>query len=460
MSQPGTFDAFRALPDPAAHVFETSQGDPLGALLTRATPGDIATAALSAEGPLAGLPIGIKDNLCTRDLPTTAASRILEGYRSPFDATVVERLRAAGALIVAKTNLDEFAMGSTGQHSAFKPTLHPLSPTHSPGGSSSGSAAAVAAGWLPAALGSDTGGSLRQPAATCGLVGFKPTYGRVSRHGLIAFASSLDHIGWLTRSVADAALLFDVLAGPDPRDPSALRDAPLRASAQPTPRIPALRLGLLPALIEDTPIHPAISRAFSALIEGLRSAGATLPDLSPAHLELAGPTYTAISSAEAASNLARYEGLRFGQRASGPSGAPSTVEAFATHTRSALLGAEVQRRLLLGHSLLSGQTTLANAQNARAHIRKNLDEALTHVDALLTPTTPDTAPRRDAPDDPEHHRDRFTLPANLAGLPAISLPLGHDADGLPFGLQLIGRRGHDAHLLAIARALEAFLTTA
>ncbi|TXD42748.1 Asp-tRNA(Asn)/Glu-tRNA(Gln) amidotransferase subunit GatA, partial [Lujinxingia vulgaris] len=321
------------------------------------------------------------------------------------------------------------------------------------------SAAAVAAGWLPAALGSDTGGSLRQPASTCGVVGFKPTYGRVSRHGLIAFASSLDHVGWLTRSVADAALLFDVLAGPDPRDPRALTDAPPRASTPPFPRIPALRLGLLPALIENTSIHPAIARAFSALTERLQSAGATLLDLFPQHLELAGPTYTAISSAEAASNLARYEGLRFGQRAPlSLDEAPTSVEALARHTRSALLGPEVQRRLLLGHSLLSGQTTLANAQHARAHIQKNLDEALTHVDALLTPTTPDTAPPLQDADDPEHHRDRFTLLANLAGLPAISLPLGHDAAGLPFGLQLIGRRGHDARHLAIARALEAFIT--
>lgn len=469
MSQPGTFDAFAALPRPAERFFEKSQGDPLGALLSSANPEVIAASALSAEGPLAGLPIGIKDNLCTRDLPTTAASRILDGYRSPFDATVVERLRAAGALIVAKTNLDEFAMGSTGQHSAFRPTRHPLNAAHSPGGSSSGSAAAVAAGWLPAALGSDTGGSVRQPASTCGVVGFKPTYGRVSRHGLIAFASSLDHVGWLTRQVADAALLFDVLAGPDPRDPSALTNRPERASAMPIPRISALRLGLLPALIEETPIHPAIARSFDALNARLRSAGATLLDLLPAHLELAGPTYTAISSAEAASNLARYEGLRFGQRAplffdktppdEAPTDeAPTSVEALARRTRSVLLGEEVQRRLLLGHSLLSGQTTLANAQHARAHIQKNLDEALTRVDALLTPTTPDTAPRLQDADDPEHHRDRFTLLANLAGLPAISLPLGHDAAGLPFGLQLIGRRGHDARFLAIARALEAFIT--
>ncbi|RAL23976.1 Asp-tRNA(Asn)/Glu-tRNA(Gln) amidotransferase subunit GatA [Lujinxingia litoralis] len=455
MTAPRTFDQWRALPAPCAHFFAQARHDPLGALLASADPATfprVSPAPGEPAPPLQGLPIGIKDNLCTADLPTTAGSRHLEGFQPPFDATCVARLRRAGACIVAKTNLDEFAMGDTGRLSAFKPTRHPHSADHSPGGSSSGSAAAVAAGWLPAALGSDTGGSLRLPASFCGIVGFKPTYGMLSRHGLIALASSLDHVGLLTHSVADAALLFELLAGLDPLDPTSLPPGP----PAPAPAGPALRLGIPTEFIAHATLHPSIARAFEQLLDRLRQAGHTLVDVASPHLELATPAYIALATAEAASNMARFDGLRFGRRAPiTAADTPASFDDLARQTRTLLLGPEVRRRILTGTYLLAGDAPhLRRARQARALIHTELTAALTRVDALLTPTSPELPPRQDAPLTHDHRRDRFTIPANLAGLPALSLPLGHTEQRLSFGLQLIGAHRGDRHLLAIARTLE------
>ncbi|RMH23437.1 MAG: Asp-tRNA(Asn)/Glu-tRNA(Gln) amidotransferase subunit GatA, partial [Gemmatimonadetes bacterium] len=432
--------------------------------------------AEAAEGPLAGVPVAVKDNLVTLDLPTTCASRLLEGYRSPYEATAVRRLREAGAVVVGKTNLDEFGMGSSNENSAFGPVLNPLDRTRVPGGSSGGSAAAVAAGIVPLALGSDTGGSVRQPAAFCGVVGFKPTYGRVSRYGLVAYASSLDQVGVLGRRVADAAAGLEAVAGHDPRDAtSAPRDVPeLRVAAARGAADGArpdgladLRIGL-PREYLPADLDPGVREAFEGACEALRAAGARLVDVSLPSTPYAVPAYYVIATAEASSNLARFDGVRFGRRApdveTGPEGAADAdVDAFRAmveRTRSWGFGREVRRRIVMGAFVLSAGYNEAYYGRA-CRVRRRLAAEFGRVfaseaDVLLTPTAPGVAfTLGERLDDPlaMYLSDIYTVTANLAGLPALSLPVGV-AGGLPVGGQLLGPPWSEAPLVRVAAALE------
>jgi aspartyl-tRNA(Asn)/glutamyl-tRNA(Gln) amidotransferase subunit A len=411
--------------------------------------------APEARGPLHGVPIALKDNLCTRGLATTASSKILAGYLPPYDATVVERLESAGAVVVGKTNCDEFAMGSSTENSAFGPALNPWDPTRTPGGSSGGSAVAVAAGMVTGALGSDTGGSIRQPAALCGLVGLKPTYGRVSRYGLIAFASSLDQIGPMTRVVGDAAALLQVLAGPDPRDAT--------ASATPVPRyedaltgsVEGVRIGVPRALVGDG-VDPEVRAAYDEALARLQASGARLVDVALPHAGYAIPVYYLVATAEASSNLARYDGVRYGARSAGA----HTLDEMYFRTRDEAFGAEVKRRIMLGTYVLSAgyyDAYYLKAQQVRTLIRRDYDAAFEAVDAVAMPTSPTPAFRlgeRTADPLQMYLNDVFTVSANLSGLPAISVPCGFSAAGLPIGLQLTGRAFDEALLLRVADAYE------
>jgi len=416
--------------------------------------------ALRASGvalPLAGVPIALKDNIVTTDAPTTCGSRILEGYRSPYDATVVSRLRAAGALIAAKTNLDEFAMGSSTEHSAYGRVLHPLDPERVPGGSSGGSAALVGAGVVAAALGSETGGSVRQPASFCGIVGVKPTYGRVSRFGLVAFGSSLDCVSVFGRTVDDAARVLAVIAGQDARDATTVAQLPLEL--QPVPgSLTGLRIGMpkeyFPADL-DAGVRAGVDRAAAAL----RALGAELVPVSLPHTAYAVPTYYVLAPAEAASNLARFDGARYGVRRVGPAGdLPSLYRA----TRGAGFGPEVRRRILVGTYVLSAgyyDAYYAKAQQVRNLIAADFSTAFGAggVDLLLTPTTPTPAFRAgEKTSDPVsmYLADIFVSAVSLAGLPALSLPSGR-SDGLPVGVQLVAPAFGEARMLAVAAALEA-----
>jgi aspartyl-tRNA(Asn)/glutamyl-tRNA(Gln) amidotransferase subunit A len=407
-------------------------------------------------GPLSGIPIAVKDNLCTADLPTTCGSRILEGYRSPFEATAVRRLKDAGGRIVGKTNMDEFAMGSSTEHSAYGPTRNPHDRTRVPGGSSGGSAAAVAAGIVPAALGSETGGSVRQPAAFCGVVGLKPTYGRVSRYGLVAFASSLDQVGIVARTVADAALVLSVVAGHDPRDStSAMREAPAALTeAAPPSGLEGLVVGV-PEEYFAAPLHPGVRSACRRALRRLEELGAELRDVRLPHTSAAVPAYHALANAEASSNLARFDGVRFGRRA----GSARSLDEMYDRTRG-LFGREVKRRILLGTWVLSaGAQDEVYASAVRARVRIRDDFRMVHasgVDLLFTPTTPAPAFRlgeRLADPYEMYLADAFTVAANLAGVPALSLPIGM-ADGLPVGGQLIGPAWSEGLLLRTAATLE------
>ena len=446
---------------------------------------DAAVARGERPGPLAGVPVAVKDNLCTRDAPTTCSSRILEGWRPPYDATAVQRLRAAGAVIVGKANLDEFAMGSSTESSAFGPTRNPRDLSRVPGGSSGGSAAAVAAGFAPLALGTDTGGSVRQPAALCGAVGLKPTYGSVSRYGLIAFASSLDQIGPIAASVADAAALFGVISGPDPLDSTSFDPAAVAAPRAAEGRagsagrtgavgdnpedgedevpegVEGLRIGVLAELcggLEGGGIGPAggggLAAAGAAGVEGvaadvaartaeaviaLEAAGAVVEAVSVPSTVLGLSAYYLIAPAEASSNLARYDGVRYGLRVEGATAAEMNVS-----TRTAGFGAEVKRRIMLGTYVLSAgyyDAFYAKALRARALIRRELDEAYERFDLLVCPTAPTTAFELGAKTaDPlsMYLNDVCTIPSNLAGHPAISVPFGSGDDGLPVGVQIMG----------------------
>ena len=434
----------------------------LHAYLTLDTKGSAAAAEAADEalsrgedrGPLHGIPIALKDNLVTRGLETTAGSRILAGWVPPYDATVVERLAAGGAVIVGKTNLDEFAMGSSTENSAYGPTRNPWDPDTVPGGSSGGSAAVVAVGSALGALGSDTGGSIRQPAALTGIVGFKPTYGLVSRYGLIAFASSLDQIGPLTTTVEDAVSVFEVIAGHDPSDATSYRG--------PVPEVrPALdgdptgmRVGVLTELSGEGN-EPAVLEAFERTLDALRGAGAVVKPMSLPACAEALNAYYLIAPAECSANLARFDGVRYGPRLDG-----DTVEQMMAATRSDGFGPEVTRRILLGTYALSAgyyDAFYGQAQKVRTLVIRDFRRAYGEVDVLVSPTSPTTAFRvGEKIDDPltMYLNDVATVPSNLAGDPAISVPVGLDGKGLPIGFQILAPALGEAALFRAAAAVE------
>ena len=406
------------------------------------------------RGPLHGLPVAIKDNLCTRGLATTAASRILAGYVPPYDATVVSRLERAGAVVIGKTNCDEFAMGSSTENSAFKPARNPWDPSRTPGGSSGGSAVAVAAGMVPVALGSDTGGSIRQPAALCGVTGLKPTYGRVSRYGLIAFASSLDQVGPLAATAADAAEVLQVIAGADPADATASREPVGDYVGALTGDVRHLRIGVPRRLLDG--VDAEVAGAVDAALDRLVARGATLVDVDLPHAAYAIPVYYLVATAEASSNLARFDGVRYGYRTAD---AP-TLEAMYRRTRDEAFGPEVKRRIMLGTYVLSAgyyDAFYLKAQQVRTLIRRDYDQAFGACDLVAMPTTPRPAfTLGEKVDDPlqMYLEDVFTVGANLSGLPAISVPCGWSSARLPIGLQLTGRPFDEATLLRAADTLE------
>ena len=411
--------------------------------------------AMPAPGPLAAVPIAVKDNIVGTDMPTTCASHILEGYVSPYDATAVRRLRAAGALVAAKANMDEFAMGSSTEHSAFGRVRHPLDPDRVPGGSSGGSAALVAAGVVPAALGSETGGSVRQPASFCGVVGVKPSYGRVSRFGLVAFGSSLDCISVFGRTVDDAARVLSVMSGHDPLD-ATMPDRPPMGVPAPLPDLRGIRIGL-PKEYFPADLHPGVAAAMERTRAAARELGAELVEVSLPHSAYAVPTYYIVAPAEAAANLARYDGVRYGRRRVGPAG---DIRALYQATRGEGFGPEVQRRILVGTYVLSAgyyDAYYRKAQRVRALIAGDFRRAFEdRIDLLLTPTTPTPAFRAgEKTDDPVamYLADVFVCAVSLAGLPALSLPVGR-SEGLPVGAQLIAPFFEDERLLAAAGALE------
>jgi aspartyl-tRNA(Asn)/glutamyl-tRNA(Gln) amidotransferase subunit A len=404
-------------------------------------------------GPLAGVPIALKDNLCQRGVPTTAGSRILSDWRPPYSATVVERVLAAGAVPVGKTNLDEFAMGSSTENSAFGPTRNPHDPSRVPGGSSGGSAASVAAEMTAIALGSDTGGSIRQPAALCGVVGLKPTYGLVSRYGLIAFASSLDQIGPFAQTVADAALLLEAIAGHDPWDSTSLPEESPSLLSHVDDGVAGKRIGLPRELVEgaDEDVVAAVERA----AQSLRDAGATVVDLSVPEFRLGLSAYYLIAPAEASSNLARYDGVRYGLRVDA-----EDVAAMNEATRTAGFGAEAKRRIMLGTYALSAgyyDAYYGQALKVRTLMIEAFRRTYRDVDLLLGATAPSVAFTFGAKTDNPlamYLSDVFTIPTNLAGDPAISVPFGRGEGDMPIGVQLLGPGRSEASLLAAGRVLE------
>jgi aspartyl-tRNA(Asn)/glutamyl-tRNA(Gln) amidotransferase subunit A len=403
---------------------------------------------------LDGVPIALKDVLCTRGVPTTCGSKILANFVPPYDATVVERLRAAGAVILGKTNMDEFAMGSSTEHSAFRPTRNPWDPTRVPGGSSGGSAAAVAADLAAGAYGTDTGGSVRQPAAFCGVVGLKPTYGRVSRYGLVAFASSLDQIGPFAKDVRGAALLLQAIAGHDPRDATSV-DVPVPDYAAALDgRVAGLRVGI-PREYFAEGLDGEVARVVRDGIEALRRLGVTTEEVSLPTTDYGIAVYYVIAPAEASSNLARYDGVKYGLRVPG---GRDLVE-MSSRTRAAGFGAEVKRRIMLGTYALSAgyyEAYYGRAQKVRTLVRRDFDAAFQRVDLLVAPTTPSVAFKHGEREDPlaMYLNDVFTVPTSLAGLPAVSIRCGFSTSGLPVGLQLIGRAFDEATLLRVAHGYE------
>ena len=406
--------------------------------------------------PLAGVPLAIKDNLCTKGVPTTCASRMLAGFVPPYESTVTGRLWDAGAVLLGKTNLDEFAMGGSTETSAFGPTANPWNVDHVPGGSSGGSAAALAAGACMASLGSDTGGSIRQPASFCGVVGLKPTYGRISRYGLVAFASSLDQVGPFSSSVADTAALLQVMAGYDPRDSTSLKVPVPDYSADLEKPIKSLRVGLVRECFEQDGLSAEVKASVLAAAEQLQALGAELVDVSCPRFTDGIATYYVIAPSEASANLARYDGVKYGFRAEDA----DSLAAMTSRSRAEGFGSEVQRRILIGTYALSAGYVDAyykKAQQVRTLIRRDFDAAYQTVDVLLTPTAPTTSFRNGAhADDPlaMYLADLLTIPANLAGLPAISVPCGFDSAGLPIGLQLIGNVLEESRLLQVAHQYE------
>lgn len=431
-------------------------------------------AAPAELGPLAGVPVAVKDCLCTADLPTTCASKVLcrsngheapvpleHGWRPPYDATVVARLRAADALVLGKCNMDELAMGSSNENSAFGPVLNPWDARRTPGGSSGGSAAAVAAGLAPLALGSDTGGSIRQPAALCGVVGVKPSYGRVSRYGLVAFASSLDQVGPLAPDVRSAARLLGVIAGPDPRDSTCVEKelTDLEVACERVPE--GLRVGV-PEEYFTTGLDPRVEKVVRRAISALEKAGATLKTVSLPHTKYGVSVYYLLATAEASSNLARFDGVRFGLRVEPPGGDIATMYGA---TRDAGFGAEVKRRIMLGTYALSAgyyDAYYAKAQSVRTLVRRDFDDAFREVDVIVTPTSPTPAfelGEKTADPLAMYLADVYTLPASLAGIAGLSLPAGMvESPSLPVGVQLLAPAFGEELLFSVGAHLEALLS--
>ena len=422
--------------------------------LAQAAASDARRAKGQARGPLEGIPVGLKDVIAAAGQPLTASSKMLANFVSPYDATVTAKLQGAGAVVWGRLNCDEFAMGSSTENSAFGPTANPWDLSRVPGGSSGGSAAAVAGGELPATLGSDTGGSIRQPAALCGVVGLKPTYGLVSRYGLIAFASSLDQVGPLTRTVEDAALMLGAIAGHDPLDSTSFKaeipDYRAALKQQPGP----WRIGI-PKEYFGAGLDPAVGAAVEQAIAFYKSRGCEIKEVSLPHTQYCLDTYYIIATAEASSNLARYDGIRYGHRAKD---AKDAVDLYFK-SRAEGFGAEVKRRIILGTYVLSSgyyDAYYLRAQKVRTLIRQDFLNAYHGVDALLTPTAPTPAFKLGEKSDPLalYLCDIYTIGVNLAGLPALSLPCGFTPGGLPIGLQLIGQPFREADLLAMAHTYE------
>ncbi|MBV8986159.1 MAG: Asp-tRNA(Asn)/Glu-tRNA(Gln) amidotransferase subunit GatA [Acidimicrobiia bacterium] len=440
--------------DGALHAFNHVMTDDARAAADEV---DRRVAAGDDPGSLAGVGVALKDNMCTRGVPTTCSSRILEHWHPPYDATILSRLAAAGAVMVGKTNLDEFAMGSSTENSAFGPTCNPHDPTRVPGGSSGGSAAAVAAGFVPAAFGSDTGGSIRQPAALCGVVGVKPTYGRVSRYGLVAFASSLDQIGPFAASVEDAALLFEVVAGHDPLDSTSVPEPAPSVVDGLGDGVEGLRVGLTKEFVEgaDADVVARVEEAARAL----EKAGAIVSEASVPAAVYGLSAYYLIAPAEASSNLARYDGVRYGLRVDG-----DDITDMYTATRAAGFGAEVKRRIMLGTYALSAgyyDAYYGQAQRVRTLIIRDFEAAYADHDLLLGATSPTTAFEIGAKTENPltmYLSDVFTIPSNLAGHPAISVPYGTGDDGLPVGVQVLAPALAEPLMFRAAAALERSLS--
>ncbi|MGE0714552.1 MAG: Asp-tRNA(Asn)/Glu-tRNA(Gln) amidotransferase subunit GatA [Alphaproteobacteria bacterium] len=449
-----------------AHVAAIEKARPLNAFITETPERALAQAAASDKrlaageaGALEGVPLAIKDLFCTEGVLTTAASHILDGFKPPYESTVTANLWKAGAVMVGKTNLDEFAMGSSNMTSHYGPVENPWRRKGDnralvPGGSSGGSAAAVAARLALGATGTDTGGSIRQPAAFCGIVGLKPTYGRCSRWGIVAFASSLDQAGPMARTVEDAALLLGAMAGHDPKDSTSAPLAVPDFTSGLEDGVRGLRIGI-PKEYRVDGLPEEIDRLWRQGVEWLKDAGAEPVEISLPHTSYALPTYYIIAPAEASSNLARYDGVRFGLRVPG-----ATLDEMYENTRAAGFGAEVRRRVLIGTYVLSAgyyDAYYLKAQRVRARIVEDFRNAFARVDAILTPTAPSAAfGIGDKMDDPiaMYLNDVFTVPASLAGLPGLSLPGGLSAEGLPLGLQVLGRAFDEATVLRVARTLE------
>ena len=425
----------------------------LDAARKRAVAQDARRARGEKLGRLAGVPVALKDNLCTTTFPTTAASKILQGWIPPYNATVVDRITDQDGIVLGKTNLDEFAMGSSTENSAYKITKNPYDLERVPGGSSGGSAAAVASRMALVGLGSDTGGSIRQPAALTGIVGFEPTYGRVSRYGLLAFASSLDQIGPLTASVEDAALVAECIMGHDPRDATSLQEIAPTLLSSLAEGVRGVRIGVVTNLVEIA--SPGVQAALVRAVDALQQAGATVTEIRLDELAFGLAAYYVVAPAEASSNLARYDGVRYGLRESG-----TTVEEMMIATRTKGFGPEVKRRIMLGTYALSDgyyDAFYVTAQLVRSLVRAAFDRAYTSVDLLLSPTSPTTAFRigERAADPVEMYRsDICTIPSNLSGDPALSIPAGVDSDGLPIGVQLLGPARSEQLLFRGAYAVE------
>ena len=407
-----------------------------------------------SSGPLHGLPIAVKDNIVATGMPTTCGSKMLREFVSPFDATAIARLKSAGAQILGKTNLDEYAMGSSTEHSAFGVTRNPWDRTRVAGGSSGGSAAAVAAGFAPVALGSETGGSVRQPAAFCGVLGLKPTYGRISRYGLVAFASSLDQIGIFTRSAADCAAVLPLIAGHDPLDSTSAHAPVGEPAAELAKGVKGMRVGVIREAVESLPDE--IREDFESAVQRFREGGAVIEEVSIPTLRYAIAVYYIVANAEASANLSRFDGIRYGHRTTGA----KTLKQIYAESRSEGFGPEVKRRIMLGTFALSSgyyDAYYGRAQAIRAMMKRDFERVFSTFDLLLTPTTPEPAFRiGEKTDDPlsMYLSDIFTAPANLVGVPALAVPSSMGKQNLPLSLQLIGPHFSEGRLLRAAHFFE------